>query len=209
MRLLRLSVEAVGGGRWRWGRWWGRCRWQRWPSTRSGRYPSFRAHGQLRTEARTNVLHGAGRVAPTPRCWTVSTNGSSPCLQAQRCSELTDLNLSWCNQLTDLGCERLAAGCPLIKKLDLTCCSLVGDAGIESLAAACRIVELNLHGCRRLTDAALAVFGERLDALEVLNVGFCNQLSDTGFAALTCGRLGSLVAKACPWFTDDGLTAVA
>ena len=31
---------------------------------------------------------------------------------AKRCGELTDLDLTWCNQLTDAGCDRLAAGCP-------------------------------------------------------------------------------------------------
>ena len=88
------------------------------------------------------------------------------------------------------------------------CPNLGPTAGLVSIAAKCAIVELNLHGCRRLTDVALRAFGERLGTLEVLDVGSCNQLSDKGFAALTCGRLKTLTVSACPCLTDAGLKSI-
>jgi hypothetical protein len=42
-----------------------------------------------------------------------------------------------CNNVTDAGLEKIAAGCPSLASLDLTDCSNVTDAGLAKIAAGC------------------------------------------------------------------------
>ena len=65
------------------------------------------------------------------------------------CHQLRSVNLTWCIQLTDEGCVRLAAGCPNLELLSLHGLLGVTDRTVEALAANCRATlhTLDVNGC--------------------------------------------------------------
>ena len=77
--------------------------------------------------------------------------------------------------MTDVGLERLAAGCPNLNHLDLCECNRMTDVGLERLAVGCpNLNDLNLCGCQ-VTGVGL----ERMAAvtgvgLERIAAGFPN-----------------------------------
>lgn len=61
---------------------------------------------------------------------------------------MTELNISWCDSVTENGIEVLARGCPKLKKVSAKGCRKINDRAIIFLALYCPNIEyLNLHSC--------------------------------------------------------------
>ncbi|SDX14267.1 leucine-rich repeat domain-containing protein [Nitrosomonas oligotropha] len=106
---------------------------------------------------------------------------------------LQSLDLSWCNQLTDLqGLENL----PRLQSLNLSRCAQLTDLqGLENLTD---LQSLNLSGCEQLTDLKGL---ENLTGLQSLDLSWCDQLTDLkGLENLS--RLQSLDLSRCAQLTD-------
>jgi hypothetical protein len=81
--------------------------------------------------------------------------------------------------------------------------------GLARLAGLPQLRLLDLCGCRRITDAALAEIG-RLTQLQNLDLSKCEHISDEGLrhlAGLT--QLQWLDLSGCPQITDAGLASLA
>ncbi|KAL8605179.1 hypothetical protein ACOMHN_031120 [Nucella lapillus] len=118
-------------------------------------------------------------------------------------SGLQSLDLSSCQQLTDLGlcgsvkfCElrvlklnclhglseagltEIATNNPGLEELQLQQCSRITDASIDAVTSRChRLTYLDLSNCDRLTDTSLIHIGDNCRRLRHLDVSFCCGLS--------------------------------
>ena len=61
-------------------------------------------------------------------------------------SQSTDLNICWCNNITDLSLKAIGQNCHLLHTINLVSCDCLTDIGIASLARGCR--ELQSIDCR-------------------------------------------------------------
>ena len=57
---------------------------------------------------------------------------------AEHCPQLTDVNFSFCNQLTDASVVALAEHCPQLTYVDFSGCNQLTDTSVVALAKHCR-----------------------------------------------------------------------
>ena len=75
---------------------------------------------------------------------------------AARCTQLTSLNFSGCDSVTDEGLRAVAAACTQLTSLNLSGCFSVTDEGLRAVVAACtQLTSLDLTGCSLVTDEGL------------------------------------------------------
>lgn len=61
---------------------------------------------------------------------------------------LMEINISWCNLVTENGVEAIARGCNKVTKFICKGCKQVNDRAVKSLALFCPGIEvLNLQSC--------------------------------------------------------------
>ena len=53
------------------------------------------------------------------------------------CCELTSIDLTGCEELTNASMSALSAGCGKLQSIDLSRCYKVADAGVAALSAGC------------------------------------------------------------------------
>ena len=119
------------------------------------------------------------------------------------------LSLCRCAGLTAEGMRALACLSSL-EVLDLSNTAADG-ANVLAVVSSCkRLRVLRLHGCGRLTDAALdALGGAALHSLRELALGSCRGFTDEGLTAMACGlpQLTSLAINGCAnAFVCNGLS---
>eukprot|EP00808_Paulinella_micropora_P013646 g7160.t1 len=114
------------------------------------------------------------------------------------------------------GAARVIGLCSLVRSLDMLDrdsdhAAYVTDAGLArfvthlSESGLRDLQQLDLFGCRRLTDAGL-IHLSRLGNLQHLDLGGCSQLTDAGLVHLSGLRnLQYLDLRACQHLTDEGL----
>lgn len=113
-----------------------------------------------------------------------------------------------CANVTDVGVELLAAGCPSLRVLWADSCSKITDAGLDAVAEHCpRLEVLSVRRCHRLTDDALARVALRC-SLRTLHVSHVDRVGVHTMAALASSgkeRLEVLDVSFCRALTDDAL----
>uniref|UniRef100_K3X5P9 EF-hand domain-containing protein n=1 Tax=Globisporangium ultimum (strain ATCC 200006 / CBS 805.95 / DAOM BR144) TaxID=431595 RepID=K3X5P9_GLOUD len=130
-------------------------------------------------------------------------------------TKLTDLNLSYCTQVTDDTLVALGRHCPNLRTLRIASCPMVSDHGVQRLvefvpgesedtadfmeneSAASRCVQLqtlDLTGCFQLTDVALSAIGQKCSSLQVLLIDGVRRLTALGLRVITehCVQLHTL-----------------
>ncbi len=123
---------------------------------------------------------------------------------AARCRAIVQVNLAWCEQLTDAGLAHLKDFTAL-QGLDLMGCKRLTNAGVSHLAKMAALEHLNLRWCSLITDVGLAVV-KRLPALQTLDLMGCGQITDAGIAHLrVLPQLRHLNLRWCEQVTDAGL----
>uniref|UniRef100_A0A8C5DI42 F-box/LRR-repeat protein 15-like leucin rich repeat domain-containing protein n=1 Tax=Gouania willdenowi TaxID=441366 RepID=A0A8C5DI42_GOUWI len=145
---------------------------------------------------------------------------------ARRLCKLFHLNLSFCEQLSDLALESLRSssigslditGCKIqdlglsnlegirLKKLVLTGCGYVTDSGIENLCKNVRDLEhVDISHCAALSDPAVRAFSFYCRGLVTLRMSGCFKMTDLAVHYLTSGSpyLRELDVSGCVLLTD-------
>ncbi|KAI4317709.1 hypothetical protein L6164_025558 [Bauhinia variegata] len=155
----------------------------------------------------------------------------------QCCKQLEDLNLRFCEGLTDTGLVELALGVgKSLKSLGVAACAKITDISMEAVGLHCRSLEtLSLdsefihnkgvlavaQGCLHLkvlklqcinvTDDALKAVGASCSSLELLALYSFQRFTDKGLRAIGggCKKLKNLTLSDCYFLSDNGLEAIA
>ncbi|XP_050224907.1 F-box/LRR-repeat protein 3 [Mercurialis annua] len=127
------------------------------------------------------------------------------------CSSLSEIGLSKCTGVTNMGIAQLVSGCVNLKILSLTCCHSVTDAAISVIADSCeKLVCLRLESCNMITEKGLEQLGSRCVLLEELDLTDCYGINDKGLECLSrCSELLSLKLGFCANISDIGLCYIA
>ncbi|KAE8746739.1 hypothetical protein FOCC_FOCC006487 [Frankliniella occidentalis] len=116
------------------------------------------------------------------------------------CSQLRELSVSDCGQVTDFGLYELAKLGATLRYLSVAKCDQVSDAGLKVLS----------RRCYKLSDDAITVLARSCPRLRALDIGKCD-VSDAGLRALaeSCPNLKKLSVRACDLVTDRGVQCIA
>lgn len=165
----------------------------------------------------SNCAQLTAAPANLPRLTQLKLSGTqltdaSLSLLADQSPGITQLDLTHCPHITDVGLRALARLTNL-SVVSLASCSGVSDVGIANLAKPGQLECLNLAGCRA-TDAGLLDVLEYSPKLRQLNLTGCSQL--TGFCLQplcwsepACPEIESINLSDCSRLTDDQIKQLA
>lgn len=104
---------------------------------------------------------------------------------------LQGLNLSGCKAMTDAGLQSLKH-CKALRRLKLKYCEKVTDAALITVAIACPLLlEVDLVGCRLITNATLWMLWKHSSHLRELSLSGCTEISDGGFPNASNCNIGA------------------
>ncbi|KFK26555.1 hypothetical protein AALP_AA8G263800 [Arabis alpina] len=123
------------------------------------------------------------------------------------CRSLTEVGMSRCVHVTDIGMMGLARYCLNLKTLNLACCGFVTDVAISAVAVSCRNLEtLKLESCHKITEKGLQSLGSYSKLLQELDLTDCYGVNDRGLEYISnCSNLLRLKLGLCSHFSDKGL----
>jgi hypothetical protein len=130
---------------------------------------------------------------------------------APYCSTLEQLDLSYCNQITNIGLETVALNCGALKELHLSGRQdITFTALIAFFANSTQLTRLSLGHSDNITDTCLATLAPDLHELTSLELTYCGKISDRSLRALAphLNKLKRLRFQGIN-ITDIGLTALA
>jgi hypothetical protein len=139
-------------------------------------------------------------------CENVSVAGI--CRMADSCHHLRSLTLEGCDHVTDSSLADIAASYPRLNSLDVSWCSHITDAGIIKVALGCRqLAELQLGFCWSVTDYSVVIVATNCRELRMLNLEYCYQITDEALssAATWSKQLQTIRLRSCSEVTDSGL----
>ncbi|KAG2316572.1 hypothetical protein Bca4012_067432 [Brassica carinata] len=191
------------------------------------------------SEVSRSFLHNIKALKHLKTLWIdgARVSDSSLLTLSSSCRSLTDIGVSKCEGVTDIGMTGLARNCLNLKTLNLACCGFVTDAAISAVARSCRNLEtLKLESCHMITEKGLQSLGcyskllQELDLTDCygvndrgleyiskcsnllsLKLGLCTNISDKGIFHIgsKCSKLLELDLYRCGGFGDDGLAAIS
>ncbi len=137
--------------------------------------------------------HLGPTVATTPGR-VVLRGGEHYAIQVER--SVTDATLTGLRPLARL---------PGLKEINLRWCDQITDAGIAHLGCLPRLNAISVRGCVQMTDAGLDQLAA-LSQLESLDISYCPQVTDWGLERLRqLVHLESLSLSGCSGLTEAGL----
>jgi Leucine Rich repeat len=101
-------------------------------------------------------------------------NVSERCCDLSSLSNLRQLNLTDCYNITDIGIQYLSSLCNL-QQLILSRCYNITDNGIQYLSSLSNLRQLELWGCSNITDNGIQLI------LALLNSGIVKVIVDTAW----------------------------
>ncbi|KAM1380147.1 hypothetical protein ACFX2I_021915 [Malus domestica] len=153
------------------------------------------------------------------------------------CKQLEDLNLRFCEGLTDVCLVELALGVGnSLKSLGIAACAKITDAAMEAVGVHCKSLEnLSLDAefihnkgvvsvaqgcpalkslklqCINVTDEALTAVGTSCLSPEVLTLYSFQKFTDKGLRAIGkgCKKLKNLIVSDCFFLGDNALESIA
>jgi Leucine-rich repeat (LRR) protein len=124
----------------------------------------------------------------------------------QTLSNLKDLNLTGCLQVTFIGLALLPKS---LERLILQDCTHVCNVAMECLSSLLELKRLDLQGCTLISDEGLHELSA-IKSVQYLNLSFCTSITDVGMFALSkLVHLRVLRLHSCHKITDLGLRALA
>ena len=94
-------------------------------------------------------------------------------------SQLQDLNLSECSNLSNGGAFLIATNCPNLKNLSLCWCWEIDETGIIPIVTTCNKMEtMDLTGMHQLTGECFLLIPETMPNLRHLKLEMCNNIQD-------------------------------
>jgi hypothetical protein len=128
------------------------------------------------------------------------------CFGSGRLSDLEELGLACCTQLTVKSLLHIAKACPSLKLLKLKGCYKVTQMGVQTVIEKCtQLQTLNLEGLQIITDSTLKYLAANHPlSLRSLNIWGC-KVTDAGVEELfkNCHQLEELIMKRCTQVTDE------
>ncbi|CAH9103229.1 unnamed protein product [Cuscuta europaea] len=130
-------------------------------------------------------------------------------LIGQRCKFLEELDLTD-NEIDDEGLESISK-CSGLLSLKLGICLNISDKGLVPIGECCpKLKELDLYRSFGVTDSGIDAIAHGCLSLEMINIAYCNQITDHSFVSLSkCLNLSTLESRGCPLLTSSGLAALA
>ncbi|CAI0466491.1 unnamed protein product [Linum tenue] len=153
------------------------------------------------------------------------------------CKQLQELNLRFCEGLSDVGLVELAEGCSKsLKTLGVAACAKITDKSLVAVGSHCKSLEtLSLDSecihndgvlavakgcpllkvlklqCINVTDDALIAVGKYCSSLEALALYSFQRFTDRGLCAIGAGskKLKNLTLSDCYFLSDQGLGSIA
>jgi hypothetical protein len=135
---------------------------------------------------------------------------------------MTNVDISFCRDITDFGLATLSEVCPKLKTLNLCAVSRVTDVGIQRLLTNCWFLEdLNMEDIFLVDDKAFwfnSAFDGRpaanelmLKSMVTLNCKDCVNLNDHGLVGLSerCRKVEVLCLSGCEKITNTGLLSMS
>jgi hypothetical protein len=96
-----------------------------------------------------------------------------------------------------------------VEYLDLSGCEKLSDSAVADVGQMASLRVLSLMGCEQITDFALEGLASAA-TLEELDLSFCNQITDQGLSHLSrLPALRSLVLDYCYGVSDEGVEAIS
>ncbi|XAR64017.1 hypothetical protein NMG60_11024209 [Bertholletia excelsa] len=129
------------------------------------------------------------------------------------CQKLNLLDINKCSNVGDAGVSSVSRACSLsLKTLKLLDCHKVGDESILSLANFCKNLEtLVIGGCREISDESIkslaAAYGQ---SLKNLRMDWCLNVSDSSLNCILsqCKNLEALDIGCCEEVTDSAFVGL-
>ena len=104
------------------------------------------------------------------------------------------------------GLRTLGNYCPELKSLDLSFCNQITELSFLTLP---KLTSLNLRNYQEFTDAGLEFLAKKYPNLQSLNLSGCKKITDQGISLLTLPELTDLNLIDCTGLTDAGLKTLA
>lgn len=156
----------------------------------------------LRSRAEEDIVNDAKRKQNMLNICEQSLNkdeiNCSP-YSIARLTGLRSLNLASCNRISDVSLK-YAFKFSELEQLSLSKCQQISVIGIDSLLINCPSIKvLNLSDCHNINDQAVHLISERLKRLTHLYIERCSQLTDFTLdsIAMNCNRLKFLDVRGC------------
>ncbi|KAK5108731.1 hypothetical protein LTR62_007878 [Meristemomyces frigidus] len=136
---------------------------------------------------------------------------------AKNCRHVKRLKFNNCSQLTDTSIMTVAAHSAQLLEIDLHALPAIESPAITALLTSClHLREVRLAHCTRITDSAFLDIPSSLempltlDALRILDLTDCNDLTDSAVAKIidTAPRLRNLILAKCRHITDRAVLAI-
>ena len=107
--------------------------------------------------------------------------GTGLALLAQHCPRLTSVNLSICEELTDVDVAALVWQRPLLTSVSINSCEQLTDLAVVALTEKCRqLARVHVTGCSQLTDQSLIALGKHCPVLTAVDFSHCSVVTDVG-----------------------------
>ncbi|XP_053321273.1 protein AMN1 homolog [Spea bombifrons] len=131
---------------------------------------------------------------------------------AVSCSDLLEVSLKRCCNLSDAGVLALALNCPLLQIVNLGGCSAITDQSLRALGRHCaRLHSVDFSATRVTDDGVLAlVSGRCSQTLKEIHMDRCVMLTDEAVEAVLtcCPHVYILLFHGCPLVTDRSREAL-
>ena len=150
------------------------------------------------------------RIVNLSRCEQITDVGILAL--AHSCPLLSDIDLYSCMQITDTAISAVAHSCPHLSTLDLSCCLMITDRSISALVSSCPpLSSIKLGKCEQITDIGISALSNSFPHLKCIDLSACRQITDLGISAIarSCHHLSSITLFYCIQITDIDLSALA
>ncbi|KAJ1658121.1 hypothetical protein IWQ61_002586 [Dispira simplex] len=131
---------------------------------------------------------------------------------ATLCPQLVSLNVAWCKGITSIGLRRVTVFSHQLEQLVVHGVNGVDSLFIEHLARRCSNLRgLGISRCKGVTDLGVKELARGCSKLTRLDVSYLPQLTNDTLHALAqyCLNLTTLIATQCVGFGDEGLVDLA
>lgn len=128
------------------------------------------------------------------------------------CTALYQLNLSYCENITDVGIVTIAKKCINLKQINLEGCILLTDLSIKEIFFNCiQLTHINLNSCENITNNSILAIHEKISQLTYCSFNQCSNLNNKILKNLCkrCKYLKQLSIIECEDITNKGIKYIA
>ena len=130
---------------------------------------------------------------------------------AQSCRLLTELNLTFCVNLTDSAINQIGLTLSSLRSISLSGCKGITDAALVSLSSCHQLRSVDVSGCVLITDAGLVRLVRSTPLVDTMRINNCVDISDASMLAVVecLPSLAVLCMAGLHHVTDIGIMSIA